>query len=135
MSFHFKITSKIPATVDTVYNAWLNSKEHAAMTGSQSALVTKKAGAVFTAHDEYIFGKNLILIPGKKIIQTWRTTEFRKSDPDSIVEILFCAVEGATLVTLKHNNVPHMKYKDGWKEYYFKPMKTYFRQKAKATER
>ena len=69
------------------------------------------------------------LIEGKKIVQFWRTTEFSDNDADSLLELHFTEKGKKTLLTLIHSNIPKgdgNKYKDGWKEWYFKPMKEYF---------
>ena len=57
-----------------VYSAFLDSKKHSALTGSK-ATTSDKVGGRFTAWDGYIFGKNVKLVAGKKIVQQWQTTE------------------------------------------------------------
>ena len=123
-----KLTVTLPAKPKEVYNAWLNSKEHTLFTGSEAKTSTKK-GKPFTAWDGYISGVNMSLIEGKKIVQFWRTTEFSDNDADSLLELHFTEKGKKTLLTLIHSNIPKgdgNKYKDGWKEWYFKPMKEYF---------
>jgi activator of HSP90 ATPase len=74
-------------------------------------------------------GKNLTLEPGRRIVQSWRTTKFARQDPDSQIEVLLEPVVGGTRITLHHTNVPdgHAGYQDGgWREHYFEPMKRYF---------
>ena len=44
------------------------------------------------------------LKPGEKIIQHWRTSEFDPSDDNSRLEIVFEAMKGGTLVTIRHSN-------------------------------
>jgi activator of HSP90 ATPase len=122
----------IPADPKTVYAAWMSSKGHSGMTGSGAA-VTAKAGARFTAWDGYISGKTLELKSPSRILQSWRTTEFAEEDPDSLLEVLLEKAKGGTKVTLKHTNIPAghgPEYKKGWIDFYFKPMKEYFQEKA-----
>ena len=57
MAIKFEVTDLIPAAPDTIYNAWLDSKEHSGMTGGQ-ANVSSKVGDTFDAWDGYIQGKN-----------------------------------------------------------------------------
>ena len=87
-------------------------------------------GAEFTAWDDYISGRNIELIPGALIIQSWRTSQFDDSDPDSRLEITFeFEGEDSTRLTLTHSNLPHDQaagYESGWSDYYFEPMKKYF---------
>jgi len=127
MSVEFEISTRIAVAPETLYHAWLDSAEHSAMTGG-AANVNAEPGAAFTAWDDYIAGQNLELIPNHRIVQAWRTHEFAESDPDSRIEIQFDAQEGGTKVTLRHSGLPEdgMKYKQGWVEAYFEPMKAYF---------
>jgi activator of HSP90 ATPase len=124
----FTVSEWFPASPEEVYQAWLDSKNHAQMTGSP-ARMSSKVGEEFEAWDGYIFGKNLELEPGKRILQTWRTTEFDPSEQDSLVEIVFEPVVNGTKVTIHHSNLPAhgSQYQQGWVDFYFQPMKVYFK--------
>jgi activator of HSP90 ATPase len=128
MPFEFTVSDVIPATPQQIYDAWLDSKGHANITGGAPAKVSAKEGDKFTAWDGYISGKNVKLESGKRIVQTWRTTEFKKSDPDSQIEITLEPVTGGTQLTLHHTNVPdgQTEYESGWQENYFDTMKEFF---------
>lgn len=123
------ISLVLPVAHDQLYKMWLSSKYHTEFTGG-AARINAKAGARFTAWDGYINGKNLELIPGKFIKQTWRTAEFDLDQPYSVLELFFEEKEkGKTRLRLHHYNLTKadvMKYKKGWKEFYFAPMKIYF---------
>ena len=115
-------------TSDKLYKAWLDSKEHSSFTGSK-AVVSKGLNRKFTAYDGYISGKNLILEPNKRIVQSWRATDFPEKHPDSFIEIIFEPQKTGTKLTLKHSGIPEgmgKDYKKGWKDFYFKPMKEYY---------
>lgn len=123
-----KVSTTLPVSPDKVYKAWLSSKEHSAFTGGEAKIVNK-VGGKFTAWDGYIMGKTLELKPYKKIVQSWRTTEFAKSDADSKLEIILEKVKAGTKITLIHTQIPKGgkdEYKQGWLDYYFQPMKKYF---------
>ena len=132
MSIQFTVSATIPATPKQVYDAWLSSKGHTQMTEA-AAKASARVGGAFTAWDGYISGKNLKLKPGKQIVQSWRTTEFAASDPDSQIEVLLEKAPRGTKLTLRHTNVPdgHTTYRTGWRTHYFEPMKKYFKAKAK----
>lgn len=118
------------APVEKVFAAWLDSKEHAAFTQGGKAVISPKVGGKYSAWDGYIFGKTLEIEPNKRIVQAWRTTEFPQDAPDSRLELLFELKGKDTLLTLIHTNIPEGQgemYADGWEEYYFKPMKEYFK--------
>jgi activator of HSP90 ATPase len=128
MTIEFNVSAVIKAPAKKIYDAWLNSEGHARMTGG-SARVSDKVGAEFEAWDGYIRGKNLILEPGKRIVQSWRTSEFSGDEKDSRIEVTFEKAEEGTKVTIHHTNLPpHGKqYKQGWIDNYFEPMKKYFK--------
>lgn len=127
MSMEFEVLEVIPATPEIVYSAWLDSDEHARMTGD-SAHVSAVAGEPFEAWGGYIQGRNLELEPGKRILQSWRTSEFEDSEPDSLLEVLFAPEGNGTRVTIRHSNLPlnGTQYQQGWIDSYFTPMKEYF---------
>lgn len=124
----FILSEIIPAKPAEIYRAWLSSAGHSAMTGSP-AKVDGKLGGQFSAWDGYIFGKTLELTPDRYIIQAWRTSEFPAEAPDSHLEVLLEEVADGTKMTLTHNNLPEDQvesYRQGWEDFYFKPMKEYF---------
>jgi len=127
MKINFEISAEINAFPQQIYDAWLDSDQHSAMTGGE-ADVSNTAGDSFTAWDGYIEGKNIELQPGLRIVQNWRTSEFDDSDDDSLLEVLLEAQNIGTLITIRHSNLPGhgMQYKQGWVDNYFSPMKEYF---------
>lgn len=127
MGIEFTITTEIPASPDQVYHAWLDSALHSAMTGGL-AHVSAEVGAEFDAWDDYIRGRNLELLPGKRIVQAWRTHEFSAAEADSLLEITLEPVGESTRLTLHHTNLPEhgTKYEQGWVEAYFDPMQAFF---------
>jgi activator of HSP90 ATPase len=123
-----KLSLTLPVSAEKLYKAWLSSKGHTAFTGG-AATASTKLNAKHTAWDGYISGKNIELIPNKKIVQTWRTVEFPESAPDSILEVTFEEKAGKTKMNLYHHGLQKgdaKKYKDGWQQHYFEPMKEYF---------
>lgn len=124
----FTLTTVIPATPAEVYQAWLSTKGHTAMTGS-AAKVDGQIGGKFTAWDGYIFGSTLALEPDQRIAQAWRTSEFPNEAPDSLVEISLKETKDGTKITLTHSQIPagqEDSYRQGWEDFYFKPMQAYF---------
>ena len=127
MKINFEVSAEIKASPQQIYDAWLDSDQHSAMTGGE-AVVTNTAGDLFVAWDGYIEGRNIELEPDARIVQHWRTSEFDDSDDDSLLEVLFQAQNDVTVVTIRHSNLPEhgLQYKQGWIDNYFDPMKEYF---------
>ena len=127
MAIEFVVSTTLPATPDEIYDAWMSSEGHSAMTGSP-ATISPVVGGEFEAWDGYIRGKNINLEPGLLIVQSWRTSEFSDDEEDSLIEINLKPVGDQTELTLRHSRLPPhgTQYKDGWVESYFEPMEEYF---------
>jgi uncharacterized protein YndB with AHSA1/START domain len=133
MPYSYKLTATIPASPEAVYDAWLDSASHTGMTGA-TATASDRIGAEFTAWDGYITGRNIELVRGKRIVQSWRTSLFDAGDADSTITVTLTPAPGGAALTLEHANVPdgeeHKGYEEGgWADNYFKPMKAYFGKK------
>jgi activator of HSP90 ATPase len=130
MGYDFEVSDVLPGTPEAIYRAWMTSDGHSAMTGA-SAEVDARPGGAFEAWDGYITGRTLVLEPGRRIVQSWRTSEFSEADADSRIEVLLEPVDGGTKITIRHTNVPdgQVGYEQGgWQENYFDPMRSYFAQ-------
>ncbi len=124
-----KIT--VHASPEQVYEAYMDAKKHAAFTGS-GATIDPKVGGKFSTWDGYIFGKNLELDPGRKIVQEWKTTEWPEGYPPSRVEFVLTKVSGGTEISMIHSCVPEEQaddYAQGWSDFYWTPLKAYFNKK------
>jgi activator of HSP90 ATPase len=127
------VTDVIPATARAIYTAWIDGDQHTAMTGG-GATSDPRVGGEFTAWDDYIVGRHLELAPGRRIVQSWRSTEFPGAAPDSRLIVCLDRAEGGTRVTIVHTDIPAgqgAQYESGWKDHYLKPMKRWFRARAK----
>lgn len=122
----------IPASPDEVYEALIDAKKHSEFTGSK-ATSNPKVGGKFTSWNGYIFGRNLKLVKGKKIVQEWSTTEW-PDYPPSLVEFSMKKKGGGTELTMFHSKVPQEQadsYRQGWIDFYWEPMKKYFSKKSR----
>jgi uncharacterized protein YndB with AHSA1/START domain len=124
----FRITSMVPGLPERVYSAWLDSHAHAAFTGA-SARIDPSIGGKFSVLDGSVSGRTVELLPGRRIVQTWRAKEFPSGSRDSRLEIQFEGTEGATRVTIMHSVLPPgqgERLKQAWIQRYFQPLRTYF---------
>lgn len=119
----------IEAGSEEVYEAYVNPKKHAEFTGSP-ATGTPRVGGKFTAWDGYISGKFLVLEKGKRVVHEWKTTEWPAGYLPSLVELTFREKGKKTELTMVHSRAPAeqaKEYAQGWKDYYWEPLKEYFR--------
>jgi len=118
----------IPATPSAVYDAFLNPKTHEAITGA-GAVFERREGGKFSVGDGYITGKFLRLQNSRRIVQEWKTTEWPVNAPPSVLELRFMPKENGTEISLVQTQVPAnqaMRYRRGWTEHYWTPLKKYF---------
>ena len=128
MTESIEVSTILAASPERVYKAWMDSKEHGLFT-AEIVEIDPNPGGCFTAGSGYIEGTTLELEPYRRILQAWRTTEFPEDSPDSVLELLFEAAPGGTLLTLKQSKIPDGQgesYRQGWIEFYFTPMEKYF---------
>ncbi|MFT7035313.1 MAG: activator of HSP90 ATPase [Cyclobacteriaceae bacterium] len=130
MKDHIELKETFSVKADVIYKAWLDSEEHTLMTGG-GALCSDKENGEFTAWDGYISGHNKSLIENKRIVQSWRTTEFEETDNDSELIIELVETDEGCELTLIHSAISRGKsnYEQGWIDHYFIPMKAYFNDK------
>jgi activator of HSP90 ATPase len=86
-------------------------------------------GGKFAAGRGYISGKYIELERGKRILHEWTTTEWPKGYPPSMVELILKPKGKKTELTMIHSKVPAEQaaaYDQGWKDYYWVPLRKYF---------
>lgn len=124
-----EVSTEFAVSPKRLYEAWLDGSQHGAMTGAVAS-VEAWVGGQHTAWDGYIWGRILELEPYRRIVQTWRTTEFPLGGVDSRLEILLEPTALGTRLVLRHTQIPDGQgemYRVGWDESYFQPMRAYFR--------
>jgi activator of HSP90 ATPase len=72
--------------------------------------MSRKVGGKFEAFEGQLKGKNLLIVPGKRIVQLWRATHWKKADW-SILILTFSPVAGGAQVDLVHVGVPAYDHK------------------------
>lgn len=125
-------TVKFKASPEELFHTYLDSKKHAAVIGSPAS-ISRKVGGKFMAFDGMISGRNLLIVPERLIVQSWRAKPWKKSDPDSTLILQFRRAKGGGQIDLAHINVPaydHAGVTKGWPKYYWNPWKTYLKRRS-----
>ncbi len=124
MSKTIRQTATFKASAHDIYEALMDQKKHAKFTGGE-AKINRKVGGEFSISDGEISGKNLELVPDKKIVQSWRYSDW-KAGEYSTATFSLEEKDGKTRLTFTQTDVPNEHYEDikqGWKDYYWGPMK------------
>ncbi|HEY3246925.1 MAG TPA: SRPBCC family protein [bacterium] len=117
----------VKATPARIYGMLMDATQHARLTGGK-ATISRKVGGRFTAFDGYAEGVNLELRPGKKIVQSWRASDW-PANHYSKATFALKKVPGGTRVEFTQTGVPNNQFasiKQGWIDYYWTPLKTRF---------
>jgi len=117
-------TVTFQATPHDIYETLMYAKKHSQLTGS-NARITKKVGDKFSIYEGEIQGVNLELVPDRKIVQSWRYSDWPEGHY-SKATFLLEESKGATKLIFTQTEVPEGLYQDvaqGWRDYYWQPMK------------
>ena len=126
------VTFRVPP--DQLFDTYLSSRKHTVATEAK-AVMSRAVGAKFMAHAGHLRGRNLAIVSKRLIVQSWRGSNWKKRDLDSILVLVFSRARGGGRISLVQVNVPdaHASSIDrGWLQYYWKPWKTHLRRKSRA---
>lgn len=114
----------LAAAPAAIYRALLDSAEFSKLTGAKATIEPREGGA-FTCFDGYIFGRQLELVPDRRIVQAWRTQRWPEGDWSTIRFELQAVDRGTKLVFDQHGapegDVPSLSA--GWHKHYWEPLK------------
>jgi activator of HSP90 ATPase len=113
----------LDAPAEALFEAYLDPARHAAITGSP-VVISKKAGSRFRAFDGALNGTMLAVVEPTLIVQSWRSSAFKKRDGDSTLILIFMQQGRRGRIHLTHLDVPDHDHKgvaEGWKTYYWVP--------------
>ncbi len=119
-----KQTITLKTTPHEVFECFMDSKKHEEFTGD-AAEISRKVGGTFSAYAGYCHGKNLQVVKDKKIVQTWRATDWPEGH-FSTVSLTFAKTREGTRLTFSQKGIPEAEVesiKKGWDDFYWKPLK------------
>jgi activator of HSP90 ATPase len=110
-----------------IYEALLDAKQFTAFSGGRSAEIHREVGGGFSLFSGHIVGRNLELVPNRRIVQAWRVVSW----PEGIYSIARFELQAqgsGTRVIFDHTGFPsdlaeHLE--SGWQENYWKLLRKY----------
>lgn len=126
-----RVLATLPCSAEVAYQAWMDSAQHAAMTGG-SADIDPVVGGYFTIWDGAVTGRTLQLDESiHRITQFWRYDypDWPEDQPSRLMVTFGPLPNNQCEFQLEHSNIPNKYAKDikqGWQEYYVEPMLRYF---------
>lgn len=115
------------ASSQRIYEALLDSKQFTAFSGGRAAEIHREVGGAFSLFVGHIIGRNLELVPNRRIVQAWRVVSW----PEGIYSIVRFELVGqgsGTRVIFDHTGFPpdlaeHLE--SGWRENYWDLLRKY----------
>jgi activator of HSP90 ATPase len=114
------------ATPHDIYETLMDSKKHTKLFGSRTTVSRRVGGAFKVGHD--LEGTNLKLVKDRKIVQSWRASDWPKGHY-SRATFALARAKGGTRITFIQSGVSNRFYRSissGWREYYWEPLKEQF---------
>ena len=111
-------------TAAELFDIFLNPKKHSQLHGGGEVKISKKEGDKFSLIDGNLSGKNLIIVPDRMIVQSWRGNVWKDDDLDSILTLVFSDTKTGAQIYLTHSCTPK-QFKELWKQVYWDPIKKF----------
>lgn len=110
-----------------LYEALLDDKQFAKVTGGQATILDHAEGSAFSLFGARIKGRNVELVPNQRIVQAWRSEGWARG-VYSIVRFELQADGTGTRLVFDHTGFPvgqaeHLA--QGWKANYWDPLTRY----------
>ena len=114
-----------------VYALWIDPPQQGMITEA-FAKINPRIDGSYELWDGVVRGKFILLDAPKKIIQTWRTSEFSPQQPSTKLTLDFKPHRLGTRLLITHENIPNAflsQFEFAWKEFYFPRLKLHFQKK------
>lgn len=124
-AIHQEVTFK--ASPERVYAALTEGKQFSAFTGGAPAEISREAGGPFSCFGGMITGRNLELLPNKRLVQAWRAGNWGEG-VYSVVRFEIEGMGGETRLVFEHTGFPEEQrahLESGWQEMYWAPLRKY----------
>jgi activator of HSP90 ATPase len=129
-SIHQEIVFK--ASADRIYDVLLDSRKFSEFTGGAPAEINREAGGEFSCFGGVITGRNIELVPNRRIVQAWRVKVWPEGIY-SIVKFELHAHGSETRLLMDHVGFPdgmraHLSGEQpdgGWYRQYWEPLSKY----------
>src|SRR5258707_3176605 len=110
-----------------IYEALLDSKQFSAFSGGRAAEIHREVGGAFPLFAGHIVGRNLELVPNRRIVQAWRAASWPEGI-HSIARFELLGQGSGTRVMFDHTGFPpelaeHLE--SGWNENYWTALQKY----------
>jgi activator of HSP90 ATPase len=95
--------------------------------GTKAAEISGEAGGSFTIFGGHIVGRQIELVPNRRIVQAWRVVDWKPGDY-SIAKFELIGQGAETRLVFDHTGFPHGTAEhlaSGWEEHYWGPLRKF----------
>jgi activator of HSP90 ATPase len=124
-SIHQEVTFNARAA--RIYDALTDARQFAAVTGGAPAEIDAEPGGAFSCFGGMIVGRNVELVPGKRLVQAWRVGNW----PEGVFSVVRFELrdEGTqTRLVFDQHGFPaeqQSHLEGGWHKMYWEPLRRY----------
>jgi len=117
----------IRTSAKKIFDALTDAKQFSSFSGGAPAEIDATAGGSFSCFGGHIIGRNIELVPGKRVVQAWRSVT-RDDGVCSIVRFELHDDGGKAKIVFDQAGFPedarpHLE--SGWAKMYWEPLKAY----------
>src|SRR5688500_1888077 len=94
------------STPEELFDIFINARKHSEILGGADVKITEKEGAPFSSLNGLLTGRNLMIVPGRMIVQSWKGDVWKKGDLHSVLILTFTAVDKGCQIYMVHANTP-----------------------------
>ena len=137
MKNQIKQTVTFNCSPQQLYQLMTESDLHALFT-KKPAHLSKKVGGKFRSYGKKIEGFNLELVKNKTMVLAWRTHDWDKNVYSIVTFNFHKAAGGKCKLVMTQTAIPSGEathISDGWKEYFWNPIKTYLKESKRTRSR
>ena len=116
----------IAASPKRIYDALLDARQFGEVTGAPAS-INPQPGAEFSLFGGHINGRNVELVPDKRVVQAWRAKDWDEG-LYSVVRFELQEQGGGTKLVFDHTGYPepaHAELEGGWPKMYWEPLQKY----------
>ena len=114
------------STAEELFDIFVNPKKHSEIHGGAEAKISSGADKPFSLLNGNLKGKNLLIVPNRMIVQTWRGNVWNEGDLDSILTLVFTDTTKGAQIDLVHSFTPD-QFIELWEQVYWQPIRDYLK--------
>jgi hypothetical protein len=124
-------TIKFPgATAAGLFEIYVNPQMHSILHGGAETKISAVTGENFSLLNGNLNGKNLLIVPNRMIVQSWRGNVWEEDDLDSILTLVFSDIKTGAQIYMTHSCTPK-QFKHLWKQVYWDRIKEFLAKSKK----